>query len=617
MSRITLILASLLIPSRCADWRALSEGELMLADKYLDQPYCVVLTINSPGRWACIITRNSLPEGNTGEHVEVLTSDDEGHSWSAGVRLEAVGSVTNAYGNIIEAQTGRLYVVYNRNSDNVTTLPNSTAPIRNDELGHFVMRWSDDGGSSWSSGFQEVPYRSTWVDGNNSFGGKVKMMWSVDQIKTVGTRTWHAFTKIGKLTQAPPEESFFLSSPNLLTAASPADVTWELYPNGEVGIAAPWSGMQWEEAHIVPLASGGFFTLCRTNVGYLGTSATADATASAGWSTSTFARYWSALPAAAGSLLKNPEGPITLKRFDSRGGRFLLLYYNNALPGYCSGGSGSTRPCRNPVWLASGREEGGEVLFSQPELALFDAVPMTAWLGEGIGYPDFVESASGRISITETNKTHARVHPIDGALLAALFAQDSVSATPPGAALTWAAADVGRTFSTPPLPDPSAPATAGAGLSICLWLKDYAAVAPGANETLIDAGAVRLTVSADARALLMDIRDAVGASAALATDAPCTGRLLTAGAHLVAFTVDTSAHIMTASVDGALCDGGAAFEFGFEWLPLTMASLQPAAETTFALAEGYHGRLLGGAWYARALLTSEVVGLWRVGPPSA
>ena len=99
--------------------------------------------------------------------------------------------------------------------------------------------------------------------------------------------------------------------------------------------------------------------------------------------------------------------------------------------------------------------------------------------------------------------------------------------------------------------------------------------------------------------------------------APCTTRLLSDGTHLAAFTVDTSAHIISASVDGALCDGGAALEFGFEWLPLDMAALQPAAAPSFVLAEGYRGRFLGGAWYARALLNSEVVGLWRAGPPPA
>jgi hypothetical protein len=43
--------------------------------------------------------------------------------------------------------------------------------------------------------------------------------------------------------------------------------------------------MQWEEAHIVALPSGGFFSVCRTNAGYLGAASTADPTAATGWTT--------------------------------------------------------------------------------------------------------------------------------------------------------------------------------------------------------------------------------------------------------------------------------------------------------------------------------------------
>lgn len=76
---------------------------------------------------------------------------------------------------------------------------------RVDELGHFVMRSSDDGGRSWSERV-EVPYRLTPLDYNNSFAGKVKIMWCVDQIKVRKGRTYHAFTKIGTYVQNAPQE---------------------------------------------------------------------------------------------------------------------------------------------------------------------------------------------------------------------------------------------------------------------------------------------------------------------------------------------------------------------------------------------------------------------------
>jgi len=552
--------------------------------------------------------------------MEVLWSDDLGATWVSGVRLEPVGAVTNAYGVIVQSLAGRVYVVYNRNSDNVTTLPNSTTPIRNDELGHFVMRWSDDGGESWSPGFLEVPFRPTWIDGNNTFRGAVKMMWSVDQVKVAGGRTYHAFTKIGTFDQAAPEESFFLSSPNLLTAADAAEVTWDLLPAGEQGVRAPSRGMQWEEAHVAPLPSGsGFFSVCRTNTGYLSAASTADPTAAAGWSApGGFASYWAALPAAAGRLLKNPEGPITLKSFPSRGNRFLLLFYFNSLPGYRN--VTEARPCRNPVWVASGAEEAGEVRFSQPEVAVYglQLYGQAAWLDQGFGYPDMIEDG-GRIFITETNKTHARVHALDDGMLTLLLSQDTLAAVPTGRiAYAWGPGSQGASFATPPLPNPSAYSGPGDGSTLALWLTAHAASDPAANSTLLDVGTLRLWVRAGSRAVQLDVRDGVGQSASLATDAECTARLLSAGPHLLAAVLDAGAHMLTLSVDGALCDGGAAAEFGWAWLPAAMGSLEEGAATAFVLGgPGYRGVVLGGWWWTRFLYTSEVVGAWRAGPGAA
>ena len=91
----------------------------------------------------------------------------------------------------------------NLNSENVTcTHPNATRPCstgRNDELGHFVMKYSDDEGRSWSHKRFEVPYRLTEIDRQNTWGGQVKVMWNVDQVKTMedGKTAIVGFTKIG------------------------------------------------------------------------------------------------------------------------------------------------------------------------------------------------------------------------------------------------------------------------------------------------------------------------------------------------------------------------------------------------------------------------------------
>jgi hypothetical protein len=235
----------------------------------------------------------------------------------------------------------------------------------------------------------------------------------------------------------------------------------------------------------------------------------------------------------------------------------------------------------------------------------------------GMGYPDLLEGAGGAIFMTQTNKTHARLHELSGAMLALLFAQDSVAVEAAGAlALRFDARSQGAAFATPRLPNPAVYAGAGAGATLGLWLDAHAASAPDANATLIDVGALRLLVLAG-RAVQLELRDAApGAAVALQTDAECTARLLRAGQpHYLAAVLDAGAHVLTLSVDGAICDGGVEAEFGWQWLPQAMGDLAAGAAPSFTLGAGYRGRILGGHWYQRFLYASEVVGNWRAGAP--
>jgi hypothetical protein len=55
-------------------------------------------------------------------------------------------------------------------------MPDGKAIDRDDELGHFVMRQSQDGGQTWGERV-EVPFPITAIDTNNTFKGKVKLFW--------------------------------------------------------------------------------------------------------------------------------------------------------------------------------------------------------------------------------------------------------------------------------------------------------------------------------------------------------------------------------------------------------------------------------------------------------
>jgi hypothetical protein len=626
--RVALILGVFVdAASAVTDWRSLPAGAPMLEDAYLDQPQCAVW--GPSGRWVCTIARNSQPEGHYGEHSEILYSDDRGNSWTTGIRLEANTTPTNSYGNILQTHFGRLYVVYNMNLNNVTHFPDGTPFSRDDELGFFVARYSDDGGETWSAERLTLPQRVTSVDRTNSFNGSTLMFWSVDQVKlTRDGATIQAYTKIGKYVQSAPEQSFFITSPNVMTEANASAVTWEIFPDGDTGVAAPAPGLQWEEAHVLPLeASSGLFSITRTSIGYLGAALTPDGAGRSGWvlaPSGGFMTFSAAggLAGAAGRRVKNPEGPITLKRFPvAGGGKCLLLFYFNSCPGYAC--PGVPRSARNPYFLAAGWEEEGEVRISQPEVVLYDLGLLAS--GTAAGYPDFIETSDGGVWVTETNKTHARSHRLDGAFLATLFSADTLNATATGnVSLTWSGASQGASFLTPPLPDFTPPLSSPLdGLTIALWLSDHTAALPG--QALIDLspslylGVAGAGPGVPAGALEVRVTDSKGLSANLTLDADCSARLVTgSSAHYVAVTVDTGAHILSASVDGVVCDGGAAEAYGWSWVPPAMGNLNcPSVPQSFLLGAAYGGRIGGGTWYSRRLLNTEVVGNYRHQLPAA
>jgi hypothetical protein len=173
--------------------RNILAGTLVLNDSYLDQCYCVVNVRVTPVTWTCVITADGFHEGGSGEHIEALVSTDRGKRWTRHRTVEpenmVPGSLPNAYAVTALAphagpnRTGRVYAIYNMNLDNVTcTHPSATKACttgRNDELGHFVMKYSDNGGRHWSKKRFEVPYRLTAIDRDNTWGGQVKIMWNV------------------------------------------------------------------------------------------------------------------------------------------------------------------------------------------------------------------------------------------------------------------------------------------------------------------------------------------------------------------------------------------------------------------------------------------------------
>jgi len=627
----------------------------MMEDLYLDQPYVAV--IPQPGspsrsRWVATITRNSRPEGNRGEHVECLFSDDAGGSWSAPATLEpgagTAEGLTHAYSSIVATEFGRLYVSYTLNIDNVTHLPDGKYFPRDDTQGAYVARWSDDGGASWSAERLRLPVRAGAIDRNATpFHGSPLLFWSVDQYKRRpdgDSTVFLGFSKIGTFLYLPPEESWLFSSANLLTERNASRVAWATLPAGDAGVPSAPANTIIEETHVIPLSNagggGGCFMVFRTDQGHLGCASTRDGGCASGWGAAHAASFWAATPAARalGAGPRNPRGPITLKRLAS--GRYLLLFYNNGDPSFGS---------RNPYWLAAGVEDAasGEVLFSQPEVLLYYAPLYEEPFPGGTrpGYPDIVEDAAApatpacpaprgagcTVFVTETNKTQARVHGIDPGFLAALLAQDTLAAAAArGLALALPRAATGRAFPTPPLAPflPQGAAAFQAGWSVEFYVSAWAAGAPG--QALVDArapasGAGFAVVVAPPRGgggaggaatLALLLRDDDGVAANLTLDGACASLLARADppVHHAALIVDGAARLALAVVDGFLCSGGAEGPRGWAYLPPALGSVTPAP--TFTWGGDFGGDVVGGRWYSRALSVTEAVGNSRAGPPT-
>ena len=552
--------------------------------------------------------------------------------------LEPDRTIDNAYSVITLApSSGRIYVAYNMNVARVHRL-NGHNISRVDELGQFVFKYSDSGGLTWSSEHYVIPYRETAVDRHNSFAGKTKIMWSVDQSKVRDGTVYWAFTKIGSYTQEPPQEGYFLASPNLLTESDPTKIRWDLLPDGDHGpgpvgaqCAFPSNASDCvaEEWHIIPLTlTKGFFAVFRTTQGFLGSARTADPSGRTGWQPSTYAQYMHRFQP---SALKNPRGPITLKRFSN--GKYLMLWYNDGSATF-GHSKGEMFNNRMPYWLSAGREtKDGAIEFSAPEIVLYNRSGILAGAACRPGYPDFIEDVDGAIFITETDKTSALCHRVDPELLALLFAQGSSTKVPTaGLALSFGAQPAQQhPLPAHSLPDLGAPYTKGLGVTLELWLEDHVHAKRG--ETLVDTvprSAFKLNVTSSkdgvatrAYPLTLWLDDGSGAAqptaggtgnTGITVDEACSLQLTSPGRHQLGVILDAGPQIVLFVVDGVLCDGGPAQLRGWQWLyPALGGDLGGGVSALSVAPGGYGGKLLGGKVFGRALAVSELVASWAAG----
>ena len=377
---------------------------------YIDVPSCAEIPNfsqsmlspqSSSSRLVCVFARHFAPgELSGGEHIQAVTSDDWGATWSRTPTFLEPDPLAfpNACPQVlyVPPPIDRVYVWYIANTQNIRRLPNGQLLERDEFLGEFRMRWSDTRGDTWSTEYTTISTPTTWIDLQNPFRGRVQMFWTVDQPKVgVNGTVYFAFTKTACPPLEPPQEFFLMASANLLSEHDPHRVVWQMLPfppphsssssstttttttadaaaSTWRGVGADVSGAYLQEPHVQPLQRGGFYMQGRAADGFLQVFGTPDVYGVTSWSNRMHAQYFfydgwtdTFLPQCwlrgfrdVRVGLKHTMGPSALRRLETRRDPvtgnvpYLVLFYNT----YGNVVSGSVR---NPLFASVGWETGG------------------------------------------------------------------------------------------------------------------------------------------------------------------------------------------------------------------------------------------------------------------
>lgn len=593
------------------DAREIGTGKLIPDEYYADQPYIVK---TNDGAWLCVITTGSGHEGDGGQHVISMRSTDRGKTWEHAVDVEPAKGPEASYAVMLKAPSGRVYVFYNHNTDNVRKVIADKPAYKDgfvtrvDSLGHFVFKYSDDHGRTWSAQRFEIPQRDFEVDRKNPYGGKIKFFWTVGKAFSHKGAGYVPLHKVGGFGEGffTSSEGVLLRSANILTEADPNKIQWQTLPDGDIGIRTPVGGGPIaEEQSFSVMSDGSFFCVFRTIDGYPACTYSRDEGRT--WEASQYMRY------ASGRLMKHPraanfawrcENGNYLYWFHNHGGRFIREHPRRRTIAYED---------RNPVWLSGGVEadspKGKIIRWSQPEIALYDDDPMVR-----MSYPDLVEDG-GDYFLTETQKDIARVHKMDRTLLEGLWNQSSArGASPDGLLLRLPVSPAAMPASaqSPDFPifvkrsrraDYGTDHTRSA-VSFDLFFRLRSTTG---GQTLLDnldasgkGFSIRTAADNSLEIILNDGRSQSRWSSDQQVLAP--GRL-----HHAAIIADAGPNVISFIVDGNFCDGLEQRQFGWGRFHPQLHSLNGGPNLRL------DPQLLRALIYGRVLRTSEAIASFRAG----
>lgn len=394
------------------DSRNIKNGYIIRTEGYSDQPYVIK---TDDGNWLMVMTVSGLHEGASEQHIVTMRSYDKGQTWTDSVDVASPDEPESSYAVLYKAKYGRVYCFYNFNADNIRWVIGGSHPSmyyagmcpRVDTLGHFVFKYSDDNGLTWSEKWYDIPQRDFEVDRLNPYGGKIKFFWNVGKPLEIEGRVLVPLYKIREFGDyfMTYSEGVLLECDNINTEKDPEKLNWKTLPDGDIGIRAPHKDSRISEEHsFVRLSDGTVFCTFRTTTGHPYCSYSHD-------DCHTFSDP-EPLTYENGRLVKHPRAANFIWKCEN--GKYLYWYHNN-------GGRGM--PDRNPVFLCGAKEiltdEGMKLAFGQPKPVLYDENYEVR-----MSYPDMLEDG-GEYYLTETQKKIARVHKVDKALIESLWDEPS------------------------------------------------------------------------------------------------------------------------------------------------------------------------------------------------
>lgn len=374
------------------DWRNVEHGIPIYTNGYIDQPYVVVLSDRS---WLVVFTTGAGAEGTGGQHIVASRSTDQGKTWSEPVRIEEPSDESASWAMPYLTDFGRIYVFYDYNGDKIHDL-GDRKNIREDMLGWYCYKYSDDKGKTWSERYR-LPVRNTAVDLNNDWSGKVQILWGIGKPIDLDHGMMFAFTKIGRY-MLEDSEGWFFRCDNINTEKNVKKLKWEMLPVGEKGLKNTDLGTVNAEQNIVQMSNGMVYCMHRTISGFPAESYSADRGNS--WTLPVVPRYYD------GRKIKHPRACPRIWKCSN--GNYLFWHHFNGGWDFLN---------RNPVWISGGVEKDGKIIWSQPEILFYEKNP-----AKRMSYPDLIEQ-DGRYWITETNKEDGRCHEVPAEFLNKVWSQ--------------------------------------------------------------------------------------------------------------------------------------------------------------------------------------------------